>query len=213
MDIKQSMPEDLVDLYETLKQEAIWLHAEWKILCQLFTVSKERVKFLDSKARSFFKVIQRVLRDDVFMSLSRLTDPPQTGKRKNLSLARLGKQLKESGESDFYKSVSESIDRIQDHCEPFRKWRNRVIAHKDLLTALKYHPEPLPGISRKMVEDALRMIREFLNHIQVHFEDSETLYEHVVLEGDGEAIVTYLQQADEQETWTKKHGIPLTSTD
>jgi len=195
-DINQSIPEDLGALYGTLEREVQWLHAKWKIFYQLFVVSEERVKFLGNKAPGFFGIIQEVLRDDIFMALSRLTDPPRTGNKENLSLERFVEQLKESEESDFYRGVSKQLNRIQSHCKPFRDWRNRKIAHRDLPTALEYHPDPLPGINREMIEDALRMIAGLLNRVLKHFEDAETAYEPVFLRGDGNTIVHYLRQAE-----------------
>lgn len=193
-DINQSIPESLQKLYEILKEEVLWLNSEWKIFCQLFAFSEERIKFLAEMAPNFFGIIQEVLRDEIFISLCRLTDPPMTGNKENLSLARLVEQIGEFDKSEFH---SNTLEEIKSHCEPFRDWRNRKIAHKDLPTTLEYHPDPLPGISKKMIDEALRMICDLLNNISEKLWDFETDYEHIFMEDNGETIIHYLEHAKE----------------
>lgn len=189
------MPDDVREVYEGLSQELAWLYAKWNVFYQLFAVSLERIAFLTDIAPSFFGMLQRVYIDDIVLSLGRLTDPPRTAGRENLSLPRLLEVLSSSPDSTFRAHIQSSIEQIQVHCEPFRKQRNRRIAHKDLPTALNIHPEPLPAINRKMIEDALRMAANLLNSVLGHFENSQTAYASVILRDDGDAIVSLLEQA------------------
>ncbi|EMW0566286.1 hypothetical protein AAD033_004697, partial [Vibrio parahaemolyticus] len=50
-----------------------------------------------------------------------------------------------------------------DACQKFRVHRNKRIAHADLAHATGSAEEPLPGISRQYVEDALKLLRDFMN--------------------------------------------------
>ncbi|MBA7616369.1 hypothetical protein ES703_23665 [subsurface metagenome] len=56
-DINQSIPENLQKLYEILKEEVLWLNSKWKIFCQIFAFSEERIKFLAEMAPNFFGII------------------------------------------------------------------------------------------------------------------------------------------------------------
>lgn len=76
----------------------------------------------------------------------------------------------------FVESVERNLKSLKDECQPFRDIRNRRIAHSDLGTALDYHPNPLPGVSRQMIETALGSFRILLNEIEKHFDDNETEY-------------------------------------
>lgn len=63
------------------------------------------------------------------------------------------------------------------------------------MTALKVESDPLPGISRAMVEDALRVIRDFMNEFEVHFCESTMGYELFTMQSDGEALIWQLKRA------------------
>jgi hypothetical protein len=212
LEAPSNMPSDLLQVYESLWQEVAGLHSRWVIFCQLFTVSESQVDFLREMAPSFFGVLQQTFRNDILMSLSRITDPSRTGGKENLSLVLLTERIDPSAFPALRHTLDTSLQEIIAHCTPFRDLRNRTLAHKDLPTALRYHSNPLPGISQNMINDALRMIRVFMNTIQSHFDHSETAYEHIIQRGNGEDIVFYLKQAREYHVITyenemKKHNI------
>jgi arginyl-tRNA--protein-N-Asp/Glu arginylyltransferase len=53
---------------------------------------------------------------------------------------------------------------------------------------------PLSGVSRQMIEEALNLVRRYLNAIQIHYEKSETGYEHFIMTAsDGEALISMLK--------------------
>ncbi len=193
------------EIFDKLDQEIIWLHAKYRIFFQLFAHSEERIRFLSEKAPGFFRVTQDVLLHDIILSLSRLTDPPITRGKENLSIRTLNKFAKRLDDCTFYSDISSRVEDIVALCKPFRTWRNKRIAHTDLPTVLKYNPDPLPGISRKMIENVLRRLRELFNYIIGHFEDSETAYEHVIYQGDGDTIVFLLERADELKRQEMEH--------
>lgn len=93
---------------------------------------------------------------------------------------------------DFFQIVHDGLILA---CQPFRDIRNRSIAHSDLGTALDYHPNPLPGISPEMVENALKMFRNLLNEIHIHFDSNDTEYVDFELRGDGDSMIYYLKEA------------------
>jgi len=205
-----AMPSELLQVYDSLWQEVANLHSRWKIFSQLFAVSEERVDLLREMAPSFFGVLHDTFRDDILMALSRITDPSRTGKKENLSLVLLVERIDASKYPEIRKEADILVAAILTHCAPFRDLRNRNLAHKDLPSVLRYHTNPLPGISRDMIEHALRTIRSLMNSIQRYFDQAETAYEHIIQRGDGEDIVFYLEQAKEYQihlyqTETRKH--------
>jgi hypothetical protein len=59
---------------------------------------------------------------------------------------------------------------------------------------MKSTPNPLPGVSRQMVEEVLELVRKYLNAIQIHYDQSETGYEHFIMTAsDGEALISMLK--------------------
>lgn len=198
------MPDQIAGLYEEIWHEVARLHSHWKIFTQLYAESDERVKLLDRIAPSFFGLVQEAMFNNLLVSISRLTDKPTTREKENLTFSRLVASIDISQEPQFAETLGNALKEIQKDCEPFRDWRNRRIAHKDLPTALHYHPQPLPRINKEMIDKVLRVMREFLNIFQGHYESVETAFDHFVMRGDGDTLVFYLKQAEEYDRLKKE---------
>src|SRR6266566_7380600 len=72
-----------------LWDELVILHDAWAQYSFLFNESQERIELLNACARWYFGTTQRLLMREVILGVSRLTDPPKTGKHANLVLASL----------------------------------------------------------------------------------------------------------------------------
>jgi hypothetical protein len=193
----QAMPHTLAEIHERLQQEVSNLHAKWRIFRQLYTVSQERIGILRKTTPGFFGLIQRVLLDDISLTISRLTDPLKSAGKENLSLALLVESASSTDDTHFRSRTQRALEDLQEHCAPFRAHRNRKIAHRDLPTALEYHPEPLPSVDGEKIDNALKMIAAFMNDFQNHYEQTSMAYEHVVISGDANDLVYFLEQAVE----------------
>jgi hypothetical protein len=188
------IPLDIEEVFKELKVEIVWLHARWIIYRQLFGHSEKRIELLNECARAFFYIIQDVIFGEVLVALSKLTDPARTGKRENLSLEQLQQRVEMQEEKQFAVHLKNILNNLHNKCQAFREWRNKKLAHLDLLTTRKSSLNPLPGISRQMIEDALKLVREYMNTIDLHFEGVETDYELFVMNGaDGEALISLLK--------------------
>lgn len=190
------MSSELAEVFELIQKDVIWLHAKWINYCQLYETNKERIDLLNNVAPYFFHIVQNVFLTDIFMNICRLTDPAKTGKKENLTLDRLFQTIDKNKYPDLVKSVEEKLDVVKEKCEPFRKYRNRLLAHKDLPTALKVNRDPIPGINHKMIEDALLSIRELLNTIQLYFDNAKRGYDHPIMPGNGENLIKALENAE-----------------
>lgn len=189
------MPPDVKTIFETLQEDVIWVHAKWRVFRQLFGKSEKRIAILNDFAPDFFLIVHDGLIYDILLTMSRLTDPAETSKKENLTLDRLLLMLKRNEDKEFLEVVERNLKSLKDECQPFRDIRNRRIAHSDLGTALDYHPNPLPGVSREMIETALESFRNLLNEIEKHFDGNETEYVDFGLRGDGDSIIHYLKEA------------------
>lgn len=188
-----SIPSEINEVYEELKTEVTWIHGRWIVYRQLFAKSEKRIDLLNECASAFFYIIQDVLLGEVQVSLSKLTDPAKSGKFKNLSLEQLQERLCAHGDKGLANQTRSILDRLHSKCKPFRDWRNKQLAHLDLTTAMKSTQNPLPGISRQMIEEALELVREFMNKIESHYMDSEMGYDDFIMQSDGEALVAILR--------------------
>jgi len=193
--VKKGIPTEVQDLYKSLQQELIWTHAKWKTYRQLFAVDQKRIEILNASAPFFFRVVQQTLFEDTLLSISRLTDPPRTMGKENLSLPLLVERLKIHAPEDLIDQLEHDIDEIDMRCTAFRDWRNRRLAHSDLDTSLKVTNDPLPGVSHEDIESALGAIRELMNHVSFHYEDSETLYAEFKSWSGSDRLINLVQQA------------------
>ena len=178
------IPDAINEVYRELKTEITWLHGRWIIYRQLFAGSEERIELLNECASTFFHFVHEVLLSEVQVTLSKLTDPARQGGFDNLSLDQLQHLLVTYGDPGLAAECRALLDELQSKCEPFRTWRNKRLAHLDLTTAMKSGLDPLPGISRQMVEDALAIVRDYMNKIEGHYSQSKFAYEHFLMRSD-----------------------------
>jgi hypothetical protein len=178
-------------LYHALYDEATWLHAKWQQYRILFAESSERIELLNDVAGFFFRVIQDVLWEDIILHIARLTDPPQSVGKDNLTLLR----LTDAVESTLSPEIAILVEQARVGTQFTKVWRNRHLAHRDLGLAVDDRATPLPGISRERVEHALAAIRSVLNKIQVHYWRTTVQFADVISHNDAEILVHYLKIA------------------
>jgi len=193
----QVLGPDLGSLYDALCDEVTWLHAKWNQYRILFAESPGRIELLNSVAGFFFHVIQVVLWEDVVLHIARLTDPPQSAGKDNLTLLRLADTVKEPALSLELRNLAEQAKAAADFA---RDWRNRHLSHRDLALAVDDRVTPLPGISREKIDRALAGVGAVLNKVESHFWQSEIAFGQVIPPlDDAESLVHYLQAAVDAE--------------
>lgn len=195
--------------YHALYNEVTWLHAKWQQYRILFAESAERIELLNSVSGFFFQVIRDVLWNDVLLHLARLTDPPQSMQKNNLTIRRLPALIDHAKLSDEVRALIEVAEKRASFA---RTWRNKHLAHRDHLLAVDSAAEPLPGISRKNMEEALSAIRAVLNKIEDHYWNSQVAFEHFLAFDDAETLVHYLRAGVEAEARRRERlseGRPL----
>jgi hypothetical protein len=208
-DSHSKVPLQFREIYDKLRSEITWMHGRWLTYRELFTDSPKRIELLNEAAGTFFYIIQDVLLDDVQITLSKLTDPAQTGKHHNLSLEQLQSQLNGHGDSDLATHCRATLDVLRDQCAVFRMRRHKQLAHLDLLTSLKVSSQPLPGLSRQMIEDALHSVRAYMNAIEGHYNDSEWGYEDFILHDGADALLATLRAGLRYEELVQERALPF----
>ncbi len=121
----EQMGEPLGALFYALWQEVAWLNLKWQEYIELFGKKPSRVELLNKAAPLFFRIVQDALWYDILMHIARLTDPPKSRGKPNLTIRRLP-ELVGNQELD---SLVEEAKEAAEFC---RDWRHRRIAHRDL---------------------------------------------------------------------------------
>lgn len=168
------MGEEVGAVYSALWQEVAWIHRKWADYVALFGTKPERLEFLNQAAPSFFRYVQDSIWEDVILHLARLTDPPKSAGKKNLSIKRLSEAVQHG---PIGAQIQALVAVVHEKTEFARDWRNRKLANRDLDLALGLQVEPLAAASRLAVKDALSAMAVVLNAVALHYLDSTTMFE------------------------------------
>ncbi len=184
---------ELGSVYHELHNEVVWLHAKWLEYRKLYAKSEKRIALLNETAAFFFFTIEAVLRENILLHIARLTDPPEQGRFKNLTLLRLPKLVADKAlADDLQKLVTESLVR----CKFARDLRDKRIAHIDFSIAI--NPEEtskrLPGVNRQKIGDALASFRQIMNKLNEAFCQSTFGFDHFITRSGADALVCHLAE-------------------
>jgi len=170
----QAMGLQLGEMYEALWQEIVWLHSKWAEYVALYGTKESRVVLLNKAAPRFARLIQDTLWEDVVLHIARLTDPPKSTGKENLTVQSLAMHI---GDSATRAKVKQLVARAIKEAEFCRDWRNRHLAHRDLHLALARGADPLKTGSRQAVQELLRTLGEILDAVSLRYLDSTTHFE------------------------------------
>jgi hypothetical protein len=201
-------PAEVLEVFEHLQEEILWIHLRWNIYTQLFSTSAKRTGLLRDVAETFFFVLHQILLTDVQVSLSKLTDAASTGKYDNLSLAQLQQRLEAVGDPALAKRTRDVLDSLKTKCEPFRKWRDKKLVHFDLSTAMKLDGSSLPRVTSGMIDEPLELVRNFMNCIEGFYNERENFYQLVLTLSDAEPVVGLLADGLRYRELVEQENIP-----
>ena len=202
------MDDRISEIFSKLKYEANALHVKWVLYRQVYASKPEDIELLNRHGSNIFYMFQMQTLDDVCLIFSKLTDPNRQGSNENLSLKQLIVYASDNSEPELAQNLKAKFDLLKDACEKFRLLRNKRIAHADLTHSLGVANEPLPGISREYIEKALELLRGLLNHVELHYRDTQTAYDMVIIpySSDGNKLLKALRNAEKYEAIKKENA-------
>jgi hypothetical protein len=164
------MGEPLGTQFAELLQEVGSLYVGLGEFTELFR-DEARVKVLNQAAPAImFRIILVALWQSILLSIARLTDPPKSAGKKNLTIQNLPELVNPEVRADVQKLVDAALEKSE-FC---RDHRNRQLAHLDLdlrtnqsTEPLKF--EPLESATKKAVDEALDGIGSVLKQVHLHY--------------------------------------------
>jgi hypothetical protein len=188
------MNDDSKEIFNLLKSEVTRLHYYWIVYRQILGASENRIHIVNKTTPSFFILYQDLMIEYITLELSKLTDPINFGKNKNLSFYYLLEQIKDAVATEFNDRLIAILNKLKSSTELFRKRRNKIVAHNDVNYVFQ---KDTFGISRQNVEEALKDVREFMNEIELHYFNNQTLYEEFITNpaSDGIALLIRLSKS------------------
>lgn len=170
----ETMGASLNDLYEILSNQVSFVHFKWEEYRTLFGTNYERLDFLNVAAPSFFAVLQQLLWDDMLLHICRLTDPPKSVGKANLTVACLPPLISNAQLSE---RVTTLFKDAKEKARFAREWRNRRLAHREFPVADNVDSCSLNPGSQRDIEEALTALRTVMNCIQAHYMKPTPFYE------------------------------------
>lgn len=174
--------------YSLLNNEVAILHLYWKEYVELFSTNQRRVDRLNQTAPGFFRMLQTELFQTNILHLARLTDPPKTGKKENLSLQNLPELVTDAALKNILADLLVVVTEKTEFC---RDWRNRRFAHHDLAWATGTSVIPLETVNKDKFNEALNALANVINAIEGHYFKNFTSFEHIAGNG-GAATLLYV---------------------
>jgi hypothetical protein len=189
-----TVSKDVRNIYEELYAQVSLLTFKWLTYKELFSVDQQRLGLLDRTARSFFQVYHNTLLSDVLLSFSRLTDKPNSHKGARISLRRPLLQLDSNVDSTFAATFTALVKQAEQECVPFRQLRNKVLAHLSMDVILNSHLHPLPDLTIKQLDDALKNIQTSLTAYSENVFDESHLFVPIQAVGDATSLIGYIER-------------------
>ena len=128
---------ELCKEFVVLRDQAIILRQTFNTFNCLFASSPEVDDTLRKSAVLFFYDLNQILIEYIILLICRITDPPKTHHRANLTIPRMTKLVCEGNDLDLdiqadIKSNIEDLDRqIGDYRRLLNPVRNRIVSHND----------------------------------------------------------------------------------
>lgn len=150
-------------LFFSLNSSISDIAARWKVYNQLFNSGEENVALLNSSGSYVFFLLQRLLLDDTILALSRLTDPPSSGRNdqdKNASISHLFELARSTlcpADLDY---ANDSMTKLKGHVKKVRVHRSKAIAHADLPHTIG--TAKLPDIEYSELEAAMQELENLM---------------------------------------------------
>ena len=121
--------EELQQEFETLRNQAIYLIQTFNTYNDLFFSGPEVERILRKSAGMFFGDINIMMIEYLTLLVCRLTDPPKTSGKTNLTIQHMNELLREN--NFLTREIETLSDSIMTYRELLEPVRNKIVAHMD----------------------------------------------------------------------------------
>ena len=151
----------------------------------------ERVKLLNAIGGGLFRDVQQMSWNDLILRLTRLTDPPKSAGKDNLTVQRLPDLCQDP---DLRQEVRGLVQEAVNAAGFARDWRNRRIGHADLTRATDPRAQPLAKATLRKAKAALDAVHAVLDTTSVHLLGIGGIVNDVVVKPRARAFLAYAGQ-------------------
>jgi hypothetical protein len=189
-----TMGEELGPVFYVLYNQTALLHMQWHQFRVLFGTKPERIELLNRASGLFFRFTQDIFWEHTLLHLARLTDRPETGGKRNLTVQALPPLV---ADLHLRRELEVLIASATEATGFARDWRNRRVAHSDFDLALQRSSTPLALASRAQVETALAAIALVLNRLEYAYKGGSLYFKALDDPGDAQSLLYVLRDGVE----------------
>ena len=171
------MGDEFGSLFYHLYNETVWLTIKWLEYNELYGTKPSRIDLMNQVAPQIFFIIEKTLWNDILLGISRITDPPETYKKRNITFQAITKHIEDA---ELKNSIEIDIKGIIEKTQFCRDWRNRSIAHFDYdLNINEQKAEPLAPANRNLISEVMKMLQDVINRLNFHYLRKTVVFDHI----------------------------------
>lgn len=194
-EVKQNMIDKMGvnfgSLYDSLRNELLWLTYKWIEFNELYGTKESRIELLNTSAPFLFYTIQNVLWDNLLLGVSRITDEPSLGSKKNITFKAIPPFIEDQ---TFRVKVERILAKIDNESKFCRDWRNRKIAHNDFALSLdKPNAKPLEVATRLKLKTTIELMHELYNEVSLKYLGSQSAFEFLASQGGAISLLNVIE--------------------
>lgn len=167
-------PESIREAFPRLAGEVCDLRTYWAVYSRLFMEKKEFTEMMEEGLGEMLRVFQSLLEDNMFLSISRLTEKDSRA-QKNLSLWSLLDAIPDAKNASFADKVKNLLSQICVAAENARLHRHMRIAHFD--SGVSLGDSILPVVTYGEILGVLEQIEAFLNLFFLEFDGTTFFFD------------------------------------
>lgn len=191
------MSDENRDLFNAIEREFIQLRYRWWLFCQLFDSGQSNIDLLNKSGSNVFQLLQKLIIDDVMMSLCRLSDPDRSMGHENASIRNVIKRVKENLSEGTKSEIEDLLSKLDEHMKNISILRNKALSHTDYEHAL--NSELLPRPTYDELEKSVLVVSRILGVLSSKLYNYSTSYIPLMPIGhDGNKLLGVLAKAHGQ---------------
>lgn len=180
------------DLFEMVSNHLRTISVAWAQFRELFDESEPRARLLYDTGAHFFATVRTALVDSVVMGACRLSDPPKSMGRRNVSFPALIDAVSDAGLVNLSIDLSMLMATADQKIERLRTPRNRLLAHLDF-DSLEGTAARIDRPEYEAIEDSLAALREIVYRIQREYLGRERRYRGAIVIGGVDDLIFVLE--------------------
>jgi len=192
----EKLGDEFGTLFNNLINEVSWIQFLWLEFNELFGKDEQRVNMLNKIAPDFFQMTQTILLESILLAITRITDPEESNiggeTKRNLTIKAIPKYIIDNPK--FKKKINRKIEQIMDISSSFRDWRNRHIAHKDLILSIKNHDsKPLKTLTRQDIRLTVERFHQLFNDLEIYYQLPKSYFDLMIIGKSSSTLIYYLE--------------------